>query len=125
MKFLKLSSILLFFFICSTSIVKSEAKTITKSEFIENYKKFAEKRFNEIDANKDGKITPKEQDDFRKKVVAAQKKARAKIAAERDEIKKKLDTNKDGKISKEELEKADANKDGKISLSEARNLSKK
>ena len=70
---------------------KNHNKTITKKEFLDSQMKILEARFNAVDTNKDGKITPEEKKKFAEK-----------INKQRLALLKKIDTNKDGKISKEE-----------------------
>ncbi|MGA0790324.1 MAG: EF-hand domain-containing protein [Pelagibacteraceae bacterium] len=93
---------------------KHEAKFITKKEFIERNLKQLEQRFDQIDTNKDGKMTAEEEKAF----VAKVKKARA----ERQALLKLMDENKDGKITPEEEKKLlmamDSNKDGEVTPAE-------
>ena len=83
---------------------KHEAKFITKKEFIERNLKQLEQRFDQIDTNKDQKIDAKENEAWRQKVIKARKERAAAIQKQQAEIRKKVDINKDGKISKEEIE---------------------
>ena len=101
----------------SSSLViadKHEKKFITKKEFIEKNLKQLEQRFDQIDTNKDGKMTAEEEKAF----VAKVKQARA----DRQALLKLMDENKDGKITPEEEKKLlmamDSNKDGKVTPAE-------
>ena len=71
-------------------------------------------RFDQIDTNKDGKMTAEEEKAF----VAKVQKARA----ERQALLKLMDENKDGKITPEEEKKLlmamDSNKDGEVTPAE-------
>ncbi len=89
---MKLFLVLIFaFFISSISNAKNHDKTITKKEFLDKNLKVLEARFDAVDENKDGKITP-----------AERKKFAEKINKQRLALLKKIDTNNDGKISKAE-----------------------
>jgi len=101
----------------SSSLViadKHEKKFITKKEFIEKNLKQLEQRFDQIDTNKDGKMTAEEEKAF----VAKVKQARA----DRQALLKLMDENKDGKITPEEKKKLlmamDSNKDGEVTPAE-------
>ena len=101
----------------SSSLViadKHEKKFITKKEFIEKNLKQLEQRFNQIDTNKDGKMTAEEEKAF----VAKVKQARA----DRQALLRLMDENKDGKITPEEEKKLlmamDSNKDGEVTPAE-------
>ena len=101
----------------SSSLViadKHEKKFITKKEFIEKNLKQLEQRFDQIDTNKDGKMTAEEEKAF----VAKVKQARA----DRQALLRLMDENKDGKITPEEEKKLlmamDSNKDGKVTPAE-------
>mgnify|MGYP002835973957 CR=1 FL=1 len=56
------------FFISSISNAKNHDKTITKKEFLDSQMKILEARFNAVDTNKDGKITPEEKKKFAEKI---------------------------------------------------------
>ena len=77
--------------VSSISNAKNHDKTITKKEFLDKNLKVLEARFDAVDENKDGKITP-----------AERKKFADKINKQRLALLKKIDTNNDGKISKAE-----------------------
>jgi len=101
----------------SSSLViadKHEKKFITKKEFIEKNLKQLEQRFDQIDTNKDGKMTAEEEKAF----VAKVKQARA----DRQALLRLMDENKDGKITTEEEKKLlmamDSNKDGEVTPAE-------
>ena len=101
----------------SSSLViadKHEKKFITKKEFIEKNLKQLEQRFDQIDTNKDGKMTAEEEKAF----VAKVKQARA----DRQALLRLIDENKDGKITPEEEKKLlmamDSNKDGEVTTAE-------
>ena len=101
----------------SSSLViadKHEKKFITKKEFIEKNLKQLEQRFDQIDTNKDGKMTAAEEKAF----VAKVKQARA----DRQALLRLMDENKDGKITPEEEKKLlmamDSNKDGEVTPAE-------
>ena len=93
---------------------KHEAKFITKKEFIERNLKQLEQRFDQIDTNKDGKMTAEEEKSFMKKVRQAQSDLKI--------IRNLMDENKDGKITPEEQKKLltamDTNKDGQVTPAE-------
>ena len=84
--------------------VFAEFKEISKKEFLDSNLKAIEKRFDQIDTNKDQKIDAKENKAWRQKVIKARKERAAAIQKQQAEIRKKVDINKDGKISKEEIE---------------------
>ena len=84
--------------------VFAEFKEISKKEFLDSNLKALEKRFDQIDTNKDQKIDVKENEAWRQKVIKARKERATAIQKQQAEIRKKVDTNKDGKISKEEIE---------------------
>ena len=101
----------------SSSLViadEHEKKFITKKEFIEKNLKQLEQRFDQIDTNKDGKMTAEEEKAF----VAKVKQARA----DRQALLRLMDENKDGKITPEEEKKLlmamDSNKDGEVTPAE-------
>lgn len=100
MKFI--ASLLIFLTIATFS--SAEFKPLTKKEFLDRNLKALEKRFNQIDTNKDQKIDAKENEAWRKKVLEARKKRLAQIQKQRQELRKKIDINKDGKLSKKEIE---------------------
>ena len=86
--------LILFLFACLLTLetqAKNHNKTITKKEFLDKNLKVLEARFDAVDENKDGKITP-----------AERKKFAEKINKQRLALLKKIDTNNDGKISKAE-----------------------
>ena len=82
----------------------AEFKSITKKEFLDTNLKILEKRFNQIDTNKDQKIDSKENKAWREKVIKARQERAKKLKKKSQELAKKIDTNKDGKITKKELE---------------------
>ncbi len=82
----------------------AEFKTITKKEFLDANLKILEKRFNQIDTNNDKKIDSKENKAWRAKVIKARQERAKKLKKKSQELAKKIDTNKDGKITKKELE---------------------
>jgi len=90
---------ILIFSILISSNANAEFKSITKKEYLDRNLKALEKRFDLIDTNKDQKIDAKENEAWRQKIINARK-AQAK---KRAELAKKIDTNKDGKLSKEEI----------------------
>ena len=101
----------------SSSLViadKHEKKFITKKEFIEKNLKQLEQRFDQIDTNKDGKMTEEEEKAFVAKM--------RRIKAEQQALLKLMDENKDGKITPEEEKKLlmamDSNKDGEVTPAE-------
>ena len=66
---MKLFLVLIFaFFISSISNAKNHDKTITKKEFLDKNIKVLEARFDAVDENKDGKITPAERKKFAEKI---------------------------------------------------------
>ena len=101
MKILKNSFIIL---ILLSSQLNAEFKTITKKEFLDKNIKILEKRFNQIDINKDKKLDPNEQKAWANKVMKARQDQVNKIRKKRAELAKKIDTNKDGKLSKKEID---------------------
>ena len=84
--------------------VFAEFKEISKKEFLDSNLKALEKRFDQIDTNKDQKIDAEENNAWVKKVMKARQDRAKAIQKQRAELAKKIDTNKDGKISKEEIE---------------------
>ena len=54
--------------ISSVSNAKNHDKTITKKEFLDKNLKVLEARFDAVDENKDGKITPAERKKFAEKI---------------------------------------------------------
>ena len=84
--------------------VFAEFKEISKKEFLESNLKALEKRFDQIDTNKDQKIDAKENEAWRQKVIKARKERAAAIQKQHAEIRKKVDTKKNDKITKEEIE---------------------
>ena len=82
----------------------AEFKSITKKEFLDTNLKILEKRFNQIDTNNDQKIDAKENKAWRDKVIKARQERAKKLKKKSQELAKKIDTNKDGKITKKELE---------------------
>ena len=96
------------YFIILTSILTfetfAEFKTITKKEFLDRNLKILEKRFDQIDTNNDQKIDVKENKAWREKVIKARQERARKLKKKSQELAKKIDTNKDGKITKKELE---------------------
>ena len=103
--------------VASTALLAAEKKSITKKEFIDSNIKKLEQQFNAIDSNKDGKMTPAEERAYVQKVQKARL-LRRNLAI-------LADTDKDGKISKEEekklLTKMDVNKDGSVTPIEQEN----
>ena len=63
-----------------------------------------EKRFDQIDTNKDQKIDVNENKAWRKKVLKARQERTKKLKKKSQELAKKIDANNDGKITKKELE---------------------
>ena len=101
----------------SSSLViadKHEKKFITKKEFIEKNLKQLEQRFDQIDTNKDGKMTAVEEKAFVAKM--------RRIKAEQQALLKLMDENKDGNVTPEEEKKLfmamDTDKNGKVTPSE-------
>lgn len=82
----------------------AEYKTITKKEFLNQNLKILERRFDQIDTNNDQKIDAKENKAWREKVIKARQERAKKLKKKSQELAKKIDTNKDGKITKKELE---------------------
>ena len=113
----KIFLILLVFGVASTALLAAEKKSITKKEFIDSNIKKLEQQFNAIDSNRDGKMTPAEERAYVQKVQKARL-LRRNLAI-------LADTDKDGKISKEEekklLTKMDVNKDGSVTPIEQEN----
>ena len=105
---------------CSAAF-SAEEKFITKKQFIDNNLKKLEAQFDEIDTNKDGKMTVAEEKAYVKKMQE--------IANIRQELFKLADVNKDGKVTPEEqrtlLEKMDKNKDQNVTLEEQKEYLKK
>ena len=103
--------------VASTALLAAEKKSITKKEFIDSNIKKLEQQFNAIDSNKDGKMTPAEERAYVQRVQKARL-LRRNLAI-------LADTDKDGKISKEEekklLTKMDVNKDGSVTPKEQEN----
>ena len=95
----------------------AEKKFITKKEFIDSNIKKLEQQFSTIDADKDGKMTLAEERAYIQKIQKARL-LRTNLAV-------LADTNKDGKITKEEeeklLTKMDVNKDGSVTPKEQEN----
>ncbi len=94
---------LIFFLLISNQAV-AEFKTVTKKEFLDRNLKILEKRFDLIDTNKDQKIDAKENKAWQKKVLKARQERINQINKQRAELAKKIDKNKDGKLSKQEIE---------------------
>jgi len=114
--------IILISFSSSSAIAKNhEIKFITKKKFIDDNIKRLNERFDQIDTNKDGKMTRDEETIFMKKIQNAR--------ANKRFLFKTMDTNKDGKISPNEEKKLlmamDSNKDGEVSPQEQKNYFKK
>ena len=82
----------------------AEYKSITKKEFLDTNLKILEKRFDQIDINNDQKIDAKENKAWREKVIKARQERAKKLKKRSQELAKKIDANKDGKITKKELE---------------------
>jgi Ca2+-binding EF-hand superfamily protein len=103
--------------VASIASLAAEKKSITKKEFIDSNIKKLEQQFNAIDSNKDGKMTPAEERAYVQRVQKARL-LRRNLAI-------LADTDKDGKISKEEekklLTKMDVNKDGSVTPKEQEN----
>ena len=112
----KIFCIIIILLLSSSLVIadKHEKKFITKKEFIEKNLKQLEQRFDQIDTNKDGKMTAEEEKAF----VAKVKQARA----DRQALLRLMDENKDGKITPEEEKKLlmamDSNKDGEVTPAE-------
>ena len=113
----KIFLILLVSVVASTALLAAEKKFITKKEFIDSNIKKLEQQFNAIDSNKDGKMTPAEERAYVQRVQKARL-LRRNLAI-------LADTDKDGKVSKEEekklLTKMDVNKDGSVTPKEQEN----
>ena len=113
----KIFLILFISVVASTASLAAEKKSITKKEFIDSNIKKLEQQFNAIDSNKDGKMTPAEERAYVQRVQKARL-LRRNLAI-------LADTDKDGKISKEEekklLTKMDVNKDGSVTSKEQEN----
>ena len=75
----------------------AEFKSFTKKQFIDRNMKILEKRFDQIDTNKDGKIDAKENKAWHQKIQKLRQQRIAQL--------KKADLNKDGQVSPEELKK--------------------
>ena len=103
--------------VASTASLAAEKKSITKKEFIDSNIKKLEQQFSAIDSNKDGKMTPAEERAYVQRVQKARL-LRRNLAI-------LADTDKNGKISKEEekklLTKMDVNKDGSVTPKEQEN----
>lgn len=104
MKTMKIFTSIAIFTLLLSAHSNAEFKTITKKEFLDSNIKLLEKRFDQIDTNKDQKIDAKENNVWVKKVMKARQDRAKAIQKQRAELAKKIDTNKDGKISKEEIE---------------------
>lgn len=74
-------------------------KVVSKDEFVAD----SNKRFAEMDANKDNKITEEELEKFQEAKKAEREKRKKEIEAEQEKRFNEMDTDKDGKISKEEM----------------------
>ena len=113
----KIFLILFISVVASTASLAAEKKSITKKEFIDSNIKKLEQQFNAIDSNKDGKMTPAEERAYVQRVQKARL-LRRNLAI-------LADTDKNGKISKEEekklLTKMDVNKDGSVTSKEQEN----
>lgn len=98
-----------------------EEKSITKKKFLDSNIKRLEKQFDQIDANKDLKITALEEKTYLQKIQKSRM-IRAGLA-------KLADANKDGKISPDEektlLTKMDINKDGSVTFKEQKDYYQK
>lgn len=118
-----IKKILLTFLLISISIVShaAEKKFITKKEFLDSNIKKLEQQFDQIDSNKDQKITALEEKAYIKQVQEAR--------LLRVGLAKLADVNKDGKITPEEekilLTKMDTNKDGSVTFKEQTDYYKK
>ena len=104
LKIMKFFTSIAIFILLLSAKSSAEFKTITKKEFLDSNIKLLEKRFDQIDTNKDQKIDAKENNAWVKKVMKARQDRAKAIEKQRAELAKKIDTNKDGKISKEEFE---------------------
>ena len=113
----KIFSILFISAIASTVSLAADKKFITKKQFIDSNVKKLEQQFRAIDSNKDGKMTPAEERAYVQRVQKARL-LRRNLAI-------LADTDKNGKISKEEekklLTKMDVNKDGSVTPKEQEN----
>ena len=113
----KIFLILFISVVASAAALAAEKKSITKKEFIDSNIKKLEQQFNAIDSNKDGKMTPAEERAYVQRVQKARL-LRRNLAI-------LADTDKNGKISKEEekklLTKMDVNKDGSVTPKEQEN----
>ena len=113
----KIFLILFISVVASTISLAAEKKSITKKKFIDSNIKKLEQQFNAIDSNKDGKMTPAEERAYVQRVQKARL-LRRNLAI-------LADTDKDGKISKDEekklLTKMDVNKDGSVTPKEQEN----
>ena len=82
------------FLISSVSDAKNHDKTITKKEFLDKNLKVLEARFDAVDENKDGKITPAERKKFAEKInkqrLALLKKSTPIMMVKFQRLKKKL-----------------------------------
>ena len=114
-----LLSILIIF--ASSISYAEEKKFITKKEFLDSNVKKLEQQFDQIDANKDQKITAAEERVYVQKIQEGRM-LRAGLA-------KLADANKDGKITPEEektfLSKMDINKDGSVTFEEQKDYYQK
>jgi len=114
-----LLSILIIF--ASSTLHAEEKKFITKKQFLDSNIKKLEQQFNQIDANKDQKITAIEERAYLKKIQESRM-LRASLA-------KLADADKDGKITPEEeknlLTKMDVNKDGSVTFKEQKDYYQK
>jgi Ca2+-binding EF-hand superfamily protein len=101
----------------STISYAEEKKSITKKEFLDSNIKKIEQQFDQIDTNKDQKITAVEERAYLQKIQEGRM-LRAGLA-------KLADANKDGKITPKEektlLTKMDINKDGSVTFKEQKN----
>ena len=101
MKTIQYILVLTFFFSFDSH---AEFKSISKKKFLDTNLKILEKRFDQIDTNNDQKIDGKENEAWRKKVLKARQERAKKLKKKSQELAKKIDSNKDGKITKKELE---------------------
>ena len=115
--------ILLSILIIFTSSISyaEEKKSISKKEFVDANIKKLERQFDQIDENKDQKITAVEEKAYLQKI----KESRILRAA----LSKLADANKDGKITLDEektlLAKMDVNKDGSVTFKEQKDYYQK
>ncbi len=72
---------------------------VSKEEFIAD----SNKRFAEMDANKDGKVTETEMQKFQEAKKAEREQRKKEMEAKQEERFNEMDADKDGKISKEEM----------------------